>query len=122
MFIAQADSTLNRLCITADQALKAEDFTCLIEQICGEAGKLQAGWVAALDLRGMWIEDPFFGDQVKQLQRALLECGAQKIGTLLDNSSIQMYLGQAGLKTHANEITQRFFNERSWEEFLSQAV
>jgi hypothetical protein len=44
----------------------------------------------------MWVEDLFFGDRVKLLQATLLGCGAAKIGTLLDNSSIQMYLGQAG--------------------------
>jgi hypothetical protein len=119
MFIAEADRINNRLRITANQALHPDDFDTLIEQICREADKLEPGWVAAIDLRGMWVEDLFFGDRVKLLQATLLGCGAAKIGTLLDNSSIQMYLGQAGVKTHSNQITERFFNETNWEAFLA---
>jgi hypothetical protein len=119
MFIAEADFAKNRLYITANQALNPDDFDTLIKQICCEASKLQPGWAAAIDLRGMWIEDLFFGDRIKLLQSTLLECGAARIGTLLDNTSIQTYLGQAGLKTHSNKITERFFNEKSWEEFLT---
>lgn len=119
MFVAEADLVQNRLWITANQALHAEDFDFLMHQICCEANKLDAGWAAAIDLRGMWVEDLFFGEQIKKLQETLLECGAAKIGTLLDNTSIQMFLGQAGLKTRSNEITQRFFNEKNWIEFLT---
>jgi hypothetical protein len=119
MIKAEADLTRQRMLIKADQALHRSDFDSLIETIRAEAGKLGPTWTAALDLRGMWVEDLFFGEQINLLQTVLLECGACKIGTLLDNASIQRFLGQAGVRTHSNEITQRFFNEQSWEEFLS---
>jgi hypothetical protein len=119
MIKAEADLARQRLMITADQALSPRDFDCLMEQIRREAARLGPKWAAALDLRGMWIEDLYFGERMEVLQSVLLEYGARKIGTLLDNSSIQKYLGQAGVKTHSNEITQRFFSEKSWEEFLS---
>jgi hypothetical protein len=118
MFTAKADHFKGLLRITANQALNSHDFDCLIDLILREAASLDAGWVAALDLRGMRVEDPFFGDSIKHLQSTLVGCGARKIGTLLDNSTIHMYLGQAGLKTKSNEITQRFFTEKTWEEFL----
>jgi hypothetical protein len=120
MVKVEADLNYQRLYVIADQALSAEDMQFLSDNICREAKKLLPGWVAALDLRGMWVQDPFFCDRVKLLQQSLISSGARKIGTLLDNSSIQMYLGQAGLKTHSNEITQRFFNEKNWEQFLAQ--
>ena len=121
MVTARADCDHQRMYIIADQALSNDDFDILIEAIQTEARKLELGWTAAIDLRGMWVQDPFFGDQMKLMQMTILENGASRIGTLLDNSAIQMYLGQAGLKTHSNEITQRFFNEKNWEQFVSGA-
>jgi hypothetical protein len=120
MIKAEADLTHQRMFIIADQAMKCEELDCLIEQIKLEAVKLQPGWVAAVDLRGMWIEDLFFCEQAMHLQSAILENGAGKIGTIIDSSSVQMFLGQAGIKTHSNELTQRFFNEMSWRQFIEE--
>jgi hypothetical protein len=112
----------NRMYITVDHAFTPTNFQGLIEEIQSEALQLKSGWTAALDLRGLWVADPFFSERVTLLQTTILERGAKKIGTLLDNSSIQMYLGQAGLKTNANEIAQRFFTQENWEKFLEDAV
>jgi hypothetical protein len=118
----EAVPVCNRLYITVDQAFTPTNFQGLIEEIQREALQLKPGWTAALDLRGLWVADPFFSERVALLQTTILERGAKKIGTLLDNSSIQMYLGQAGLKTNANEITQRFFTQENWEKFLEETV
>jgi hypothetical protein len=120
MIKAEADLAQQRMLIVADQAMKCEELESLIEQIKHEAVKLQPGWVAAIDLRGMWIEDLFFCEQAQNLQSTIIESGAGKIGTIIDSSSIQMFLGQAGIKTHSNEVTQRFFNEASWKLFLEE--
>jgi hypothetical protein len=122
MVKVEAEISRNILYITADQALGTQECEQLIDNIRIEAQKLGQTWVAAVDLRGMWIEDLFFCDSIKHIQTTLLECGAHKIGTLLDNTSIQMFLGQAGMKTHSNEVAQRFFNQTNWEAFISEPV
>jgi hypothetical protein len=118
MIKAEADLAKERMNILADQALTPEDLRNLLEQIEREACKLDSDWVAAVDLRGMWVENLFFCEQMALLQKTLLLCGARKIGTILDSTPIQLYLGQAGMKTRSNEVTQRFFNEKSWRQFI----
>ncbi|RPI31335.1 MAG: hypothetical protein EHM70_11740 [Chloroflexota bacterium] len=116
----KADPEGHRMNITLDCALTVIDFTRVISQIQEESTSLEPGWTAAIDLRGMWIDDPFFIDQLRLLQQTIVECGAKKVGTLLDHVAIQMQLGQAGNKTRANEIARRFYNLSEWEQFLAQ--
>jgi len=118
MYSAKADLTCQRMDIIANQALSTDDFNKWIEQIKQQANDLKHGWIAAVDLRGMWVEDPFFNENVKGLQDTLLSSGAGRIGTLLDNRAVHMQLGQAGIKTRSNAITRRFYNEQEWESFL----
>jgi hypothetical protein len=120
MFEVRCDSDKQRLDIVADQALSAEEFQTIISAIKSHACKLSAGFVVAVDFRGMWVEDPFLNERFKLLQEALLDCGARKIGTLLDNPAVRLRLSQQGLKTRSNEITRRFYDPEEWEEFLSQ--
>jgi hypothetical protein len=110
-----------RLYIIADGALSVENFQHIIETLKLEAGKLNPGWVAAVDFRGMRVEDPYLNERIKLLQEALLATGAQKIGTLLDSQNVRMRLSQVGMGTHSNKITQRFSDGKKWEAFLAQS-
>ncbi len=116
----KADPASSRMLIRLDRALTPEEFHQVIEQITAESDKLPCGWVAAVDMRGMWISDPHLNCQFRLLQQGLLVNGAGKIATLLDNAAVHMQLGQAGLKTHSNEITRRFYNEQEWESFMAE--
>jgi len=109
-----------RLDITADCALSPADVQHIIETMKLEAGKLSPGWAAAVDFRGMQVQDSSLNEQIELLQEALLKNGAHKIGTLLDNQYVRMRLIQAGMSTHSNEITQRFADKKEWESYLAQ--
>ncbi len=117
---AKADPDRQRMDIVIDQALSPEDFDRLINAVKVEAAQLKSGWAAAVDLRGMWVDDPFINQQFEALQDALLKSQAGKIGTILESDPIMMHLWQAGTRTQSNVITQRFFNLEEWEKFLSQ--
>jgi hypothetical protein len=121
MINANAIPKSQRMDITSDQSLTSDDIRYLNEKIVQESKKLKPGWVAAVDFRGMWVTDPFLNEGFQQLQRTLLEYGAQKIGTLLDSDPIRMRLAQAGLKTRSNEITRRFYDPGAWEKFITQS-
>jgi len=120
MFDVKCDSDKQRLDIVADQALSAEEFQTIISAIQSNARQLSPGFVVAVDFRGMWVDDPFLNERFKLLQEALLDCGARKIGTLLDNPAVRMRLSQQGQMTRSNEITRRFYDQDEWEKFLSQ--
>jgi hypothetical protein len=109
-----------RLYIIADCALSPADCQHIIETLKLEAKKLDQGWVAAVDFRGMQVEDPYLNEQIELLQEAVLKNGAHKIGTLLDNQYVRMRLIQAGTSTRSNEITQRFADKQEWESYLAQ--
>jgi hypothetical protein len=120
MIEVQAHPDSQRLYIIADCALNARDFQSIITTLKFEARKLGPGWVAAVDFRGMQVEDSYLNERITLLQEALLTCGARKIGTLLDSQNVRMRLSQSGMKTHSNEITQRFDDKQMWENFLAQ--
>jgi hypothetical protein len=120
MYRAKADAHRQRMDIVINQALSADEFDQLISEIRNEASQLDTGWVAAVDLRGMWVSDPFINQQFESLQNALLESQAGKIGTILESDPIKMHLWQAGIRTSSNAITQRFYTLKEWEEFLNQ--
>lgn len=122
MIEAKFDSSHMRMNITINQALTAQEMKVLIEQIELETSGLERGWTAAVDMRGMWVSDPFITSQFMLLQDALINCGAGKIGTLLDNDAVRMHLGQAGQKTQSNKITQRFYDPQKWEQFLASSL
>ncbi len=116
----KANPEQQRMYIRMDQALTPGEFQRVLEAIQEEADRLITGWVAAVDMRGMWVSDPYLSSRFKDLQETLLRCGASKIATLLDNDAVRMQLGQAGLKTHSNEITRRFYRQQEWETYLAQ--
>jgi len=119
MFQAQADPDRQRMDVRIDQALTPEEFGRLVDAIAGESASLKPGWAAAVDLRGMWIRDPFVNEQFRLLQDALLSGKAGKIGTLLDSDAVKMRLWQTGTQTHSNALTKRFHSPAEWERFLS---
>ena len=119
MFSARADPERQRMDIACDQALEPEDVQRLIESLKHEAAKLRPGWTAAVDFRGMWVNNPFANEQFRLLQDALIANGVGKIGTLLDSDPLKMRLWQSGTQTHSNEMTRRFHSPEEWEAFLS---
>lgn len=121
MYAAKATPDRQRMDVRIDQALTPEESRELIDAVGKEAASLEPGWAAAVDLRGMWISDPFVNEQFCSLQAALLSGKAGKIGTLLDNDSVKMRLWQAGMQTCSNALTQRFRDVAQWERFLSES-
>ena len=121
MYAAKAEPNHQRMEIIIHQALSADEFRQLIGAIEREAVQLNPCWVAAVDLRGMWVDNPYINEQFETIQKTLMSCQAGKIGTLLDNASIRMHLIQAGTKTCSNVITRRFFDAGDWERFLTEA-
>jgi hypothetical protein len=109
------------MAIVSDQALTRDEFEDLITRVKTEAGRLDPGWVAAVDFRGMWVTDPFINEEFQRLQDALLAARAGKIGTLLDSDPLKMRLWQSGTQTRSNEVTRRFHDPAQWEQFLSTA-
>jgi hypothetical protein len=121
MFSATASPDRQRMDVHIDQALTPAEFRQLVEAVRKEAVKLKSGWAAAVDLRGMWISDPFVNEQFRSLQDALLSGKAGKIGTLLDSDPVKMRLWQAGTQTRSNALTRRFRDPAQWEQFLSES-
>lgn len=121
MYAAKADPQYQRMEIVVHEALSDDDLRQLIDAIEREAARLQPCWIAAVDMRGMWVDNPYINVQFEAIQKTLLDCQAGKIGTLLDSASIKMHLIQAGSKTCSNVITRRFFDMGDWERFLTQA-
>jgi hypothetical protein len=105
--------------IVSDQALTSSDFEKLIESVTREAARLKPGWVAAVDFRGMWLNDAFINKHFGRLQTALLAGKTSKIGTLLDSDALKMRLWQSGVTSGSNVLTQRFSIKEEWEAFLS---
>jgi len=120
MFAAKADPDRQRMSIVSDQALMPDDFQQLVQGVEREAARLSPGWVAAVDLRGMGIDDPFINEQFGLLQKAFLAGKACKIATLLDSDPLKMRLGQSGAQTRSNDLTRRFHDPAEWERFLSE--
>jgi hypothetical protein len=120
MIEVKSNAEIQRMDVIADQALTPDEIQGIIDAIKAEASKLTPGFVVAVDFRGMWVNDSYLNERIKGLQEALLSCGARKIGTLLDNPSVQMRLSQEGFRTNSNQITQRFYDEQQWEEYLAQ--
>jgi len=120
MFSASADIDRQRMDLRIDQALTPAQFQELIDAVGREALKLKPGWVAAVDMRGMWISDPFVNEQFRRLQDALLSGRAGKVGTLLESDALKMRLWQAGAQTRSNAVTKRFHDPVQWERFLSE--
>lgn len=120
MVSARADLQRQQMDIVSDQALSAQEVADLIDKIRDEAARLQSGWVAAVDFRGMWVESSFVNEHFRRLQEALLTLGAARIGTLLDSDPVKMRLWQSGSQTRSNEITRRFHDEAAWQEFLAR--
>jgi hypothetical protein len=121
MYRVEADPARRRMEIVCDQALTRDDFHQLIARVELEAGRLDPGWVAAVDFRGMWVTDPFINEEFQRLQDVLLAARAGKIGTLLDSDPLKMRLWQSGTQTRSNEVTRRFHDPAQWEQFLSTA-
>jgi hypothetical protein len=121
MYRVEADPARRRMEIVCDQALTRDDFHRLIARVELEAGRLDPGWVAAVDFRGMWVTDPFINEEFQRLQDVLLAARAGKIGTLLDSDPLKMRLWQSGTQTRSNEVTRRFHDPAQWEQFLSTA-
>jgi hypothetical protein len=119
MFSATADPDRQRMDIVSDQALTPDDFEKLVASVIREAARLKPGWVAAVDFRGMWLNDSFINEHFGKLQTALLAGKAGRIGTLLDSDALKMRLWQSGVGSGSNPLTQRFYNEKEWEAFLS---
>jgi hypothetical protein len=106
--------------VSSDQAMTPEEFQRLVEAVEREAARLKPGWAAAVDFRGMWVNDSFVNEQFRQLQDALLAGKAGKIGTLLDSDALKMRLWQSGTQTRSNEMTLRFHDSDEWERFLAE--
>ncbi len=79
---------------------------------------MKPGWVAAVDFRGMWLNDAFINEHFAKLQNALLSGKAARIGTLLDSDALKMRLWQSGVGSGSNTVTERFFDKKKWEAFL----
>jgi hypothetical protein len=121
MYAAKADPQHQRMEIIIHEALSTGDLHQLLESIEREATRLKPCWIAAVDMRGMWVDNPYINIQFEAIQKTLMACQAGKIGTLVDNASIRMHLIQAGTKTCSNVITRRFFDVGDWERFLTEA-
>ena len=119
MFSATADPERQRMDIVSNQALTPDDFAHLVASVNREAARLKPGWVAAVDFRGMWLNDSFINEHFGRLQTALLAGKAGRIGTLLDSDALKMRLWQSGVGSGSNILTQRFFDIKEWEAFLS---
>ncbi len=120
MISVKVDPDPQRMDIVSDQALSASDFEKLVISVTREAARLKPGWVAAVDFRGMWLNDAFINERFGKLQTALLAGKAAKIGTLLDSDALKMRLWQSGVTSGSNRLTQRFANQEEWEAFLSR--
>jgi hypothetical protein len=121
MFAAKADPDRQRMDILCDQSLTARDFEVLVESVRREAARLKPGWVAAVDFRGMWLNDAFINEGFAKLQAALLAGHSGRIGTLLDSDALKMRLWQSGQGSGSNVLTERFFDVAKWEAFLSRS-
>jgi hypothetical protein len=119
MFAATADPDRQRMDIVSNQALTPDDFAQLVASVTREAARLKPGWVAAVDFRGMWLNDAFINEHFGKLQTALLAGQAGKIGTLLDSDALKMRLWQSGVASGSNILTKRFNIQKEWEAFLS---
>ncbi len=118
MISVKADPNRQRMDIVCDQALTPADFETLVGQVNSGAAKLRPGWVAAVDFRGMWLNDAFINERFVELQNALLSGKAGRIGTLLDSDALKMRLWQSGVGSGSNVLTKRFFDQKKWEAFL----
>ena len=119
MFSATADLDRQRMDIISNQALTPDDFAQLVASVTHEAARLNPGWVAAVDFRGMWLNDSFINEHFGRLQTALLAGKAGRIGTLLDSDALKMRLWQSGVGSGSNVLPLRFFDTKEWEAFLS---
>ena len=119
MFAVKADPARQRLNCKITGAITEEELKNAADLIKGEATKLSPGWAAAVDLRGMGAVSPAQMAALGQAQKAILETGARKMGTLLRDPKLEMQLSRAGGKAGVNDMTQRFVNEAEWERFLA---
>ncbi len=107
--------------IVVREILDEEDLKTLRFLVRREIIKLDKGWTAIVDLRGMRVLEQKLTRYVRELQKIFIEHGVGRVATLVDNKILKMQLERLGEETGVNEVCSRFTNERDWQQFLTEA-
>lgn len=119
MFFIKADTSTQRLNVTIQQIDDAEDLKSILFIANREVIKLNPGWTAALDFRGMGALEEKLMNYLKELQRSFLNNNVGRIVTLVDNVVLKMQLILMGKESGAYDISSRFSSEKEWKAFLA---
>ena len=107
--------------IVVREILDEEDLKTLRFLVRREIIKLDTGWTAIVDLRGMRVLEQKLTRYVRELQKIFVDHGVRQIATLVDNKILKMQLERLGEETGINQVCNRFTNERDWRQFLAEA-
>lgn len=119
MFSVKANLKQHRLEVAIKNVYDEEDLKTVLFLINREVIKLNPGWTAALDLRGMRVLEQKLTIYIKRIQRTFLDNSVVRIATLVDNSVLRMQVQRMGSETGSNSMTTRFNSENAWRSFLA---
>lgn len=107
----------NRMELTVADPIVPNDLTGLADRIRAESGRLKGGWSAAIDLSGV-SAIPGIDGHINDIQRALRDGGAAKIGTLVQSAILTAKLNREIKSSHLEANIQRFEDRDAWQRFI----
>ncbi|MCB0264396.1 MAG: hypothetical protein R3C26_19450 [Calditrichia bacterium] len=119
MFTVNADQMMRRLNITINNYYDEEDLKSICYMIDREITRLDEGFIAAIDVRGMRVLEQKWTRYMKRIQSVMMEHRVSKIATLVDNVILKMQLQRLGNETGSTDITRQFNDEDEWRMFIS---
>ena len=119
MFSVKAEPTMGRLTVTINDYYDEEDLKSICFMIENEIAKVNKGFVAALDIRGMRVLEQKWTRYIKRIQNIMMDYSASSIATLADNVILRMQIQRLGKETGSAEITRQFTDEDEWRMYIS---
>jgi hypothetical protein len=110
-------SDRNRLDLTVADPLAPTDLVGLADRVRAESKGLKDGWMAAIDLSGLTV-GPGLDGHINDIQVALRDGGAAKIGTLVTSAILKAKLSREGKTAHLEGNVQRFDDRAAWRRFV----
>ena len=119
MYHIKAYPRKRQLYIRIETVLDQEDLKAILFVINREVIRLDAGWTAMIDLRGMRVLEQRLTVYLRRMEKIFLDNGVSRIATLLDNTILQMQIRRLASEVGTHALTTHFTNEGDWKQFAA---
>ena len=118
MFSIKADTQLSRMDIVIRNVYDEEDLKTILFLLRREVIKLEPGWTAALDLRGMRVLEQRLTGYIKKMMEVFRDQGVLRIAALYDNVVLKMQVQRMRKEAGTDAYSTPFSDEDQWQGFL----